>query len=389
MHFMTRTFIPVGQGAFYLEQFGRNPERINVVYDCGSNTDVDLVKKQIDDAFDPGETIHAVFLSHLHEDHMNGLEHLLTRCQVKRLFFPLLTKEFKILLQLKYLSSGKIDEKSFFMRFIEDPKSALEDYFKDHNLDYPLTLHPVISNQPRDDYKRELSEQNTDELGKIPLEPVKSGQSVSPMIDRKYIKEWLYIPFNFREEKRSKILKEKLFQIFGYSCSPEDLLDACKKNPSVIDKIKEAYKAVPGNFNTNSLVLFSGCKDRKMIQYLACDRCWHTHCPRSHCLPSGCLYTGDYEAKGKLKWMELDSAYEDYYDYIGCLQIPHHGSRYNFNVNFLYFPFCELYIASAGYRNKHHHPHGSVIRDILAHGKHLMIVNEYPGSAVYLYVRYR
>ena len=36
---MIRSFLPVGQGAFYCEQFMWNfeTERINIVYDCGSS----------------------------------------------------------------------------------------------------------------------------------------------------------------------------------------------------------------------------------------------------------------------------------------------------------------------------------------------------------------
>ena len=165
---MIRSFVPVGQGAFYLEQFGRVPERTNVVYDCGSSTDVKLIEAQIDDAFEPNETIDAIFISHLHEDHINGLEHILTRCKVKRLFFPLLTNESKILLHLYYISIGAYHEDSFFIRFIDDPKNALDDFFRDHNLDYSLTLHPVRPNQADDDYNDDQygNEQFNSDIGR-------------------------------------------------------------------------------------------------------------------------------------------------------------------------------------------------------------------------------
>lgn len=39
---MLRSFLPVGQGAFYLERFETNDGRINVVYDCGSLTEVNF-----------------------------------------------------------------------------------------------------------------------------------------------------------------------------------------------------------------------------------------------------------------------------------------------------------------------------------------------------------
>lgn len=389
MGIMTRSFLPVGQGAFYLEQFRSASEKINVVYDCGSTTDVKLVKDHIDDMIKPREIIHAVFISHLHEDHMNGLEYLLENYRVKRLYFPLLAKESRILLKLNYYSRGKVNQDNFYINFIDDPKSALEQLFRNPKFDYSLTLHPVIPNHMDDDDNK-LITQGINEQGRIHVIPIESGQSVSQDIVDKNIKEWFYIPFNFCEQERRKTLIAALQDKFGNSYSLDDILDACRnKKTSYIGKVKEAYKNVPGEFNANSLVLFSGCKDLRMTQYVAYDRYCHTYYLCNHCLPSGCLYTGDYHASGKNEWDELESAYKDYYDYIGCLQIPHHGSRHNFNIKFLNLPRCGLYIISAGCRNKYRHPHGSVIRDILTNGKCLKIVNESPGSAVHLCVYYR
>ena len=62
---MIRSFLPVGQGAFYCEQFSvAGPEKINIVYDCGSLTSVSFVEHQIKYNFQEDEVIHAVFLSH-------------------------------------------------------------------------------------------------------------------------------------------------------------------------------------------------------------------------------------------------------------------------------------------------------------------------------------
>lgn len=49
-----RSFLPVGQGAFYCEQFyedDHKDRRVNVVYDCGSSTNVKLVETQIANMF--------------------------------------------------------------------------------------------------------------------------------------------------------------------------------------------------------------------------------------------------------------------------------------------------------------------------------------------------
>lgn len=41
---MLRSFLPVGQGAFYFERFEYDKDRINIIYDCGSLTDVSIVE---------------------------------------------------------------------------------------------------------------------------------------------------------------------------------------------------------------------------------------------------------------------------------------------------------------------------------------------------------
>ena len=65
---MIRSFLPVGQGAFYTEQFDCG---VNVVYDCGSSTSRSAIEKQIACTFESREKIQAVFISHLHEDHIH------------------------------------------------------------------------------------------------------------------------------------------------------------------------------------------------------------------------------------------------------------------------------------------------------------------------------
>ena len=84
---MIRSILPVGQGAFYSEQFKFDSGKINVVYDYGSGTSVKLVEEQIDDVFYTGEEVQAVFISHFDEDHVNGIEHLLKHCRIRRLLF--------------------------------------------------------------------------------------------------------------------------------------------------------------------------------------------------------------------------------------------------------------------------------------------------------------
>ena len=67
---MLRSFLPVGQGAFYRETFNLKEGMHTIVYDCGSLTDLSIVERQIKHEFKRGETVDAVFISHFDTDHV-------------------------------------------------------------------------------------------------------------------------------------------------------------------------------------------------------------------------------------------------------------------------------------------------------------------------------
>lgn len=50
------------------------------------------------------------------------------------------------------------------------------------------------------------------------------------------------------------------------------------------------------------------------------------------------------------------SAYGDYVEYIGCIQVPHHGSRYSYNHGLSELVRCQYYVISAGEKNSFRHP---------------------------------
>lgn len=90
----------------------------------------------------------------------------------------------------------------------------------------------------------------------------------------------------------------------------------------------------------------------------------------------------DYEAGGKQKWSELKKAYSKYWDYIGCVQIPHHGSYKNYNKEFALFD--AYFIISSGLNNRYRHPSGSVIKNLLLNNKYPQIVTEQQSSEAIL-----
>lgn len=371
---MIRSFLPVGQGAFYRESFNVYGRKFNIVYDCGTSTDVKIINNKIDNEFEVGEDIEAVFISHLDNDHINGIEFLLKHCKVKNLFFPLVTSEDKVYLKLKHLLTHSNDD--FAYKFIDNPKEA----FSEINLDYTPSLHQVTYTDKDNEYI----------FNGIDAQRIPSGENVARYVfsdaQSIYKTNWKLIPFNFRQDERVKQLNSALQEEFtDYNSMDEllnHLLDNYEKN---MEKIKSAFKKVKGDFNTNSMTLFSGvCDDyyrqsKCVINKGCCTICGCPDC-RGFIKPNGCLYLGDYDTRGKQKWEELYEAYNEYWKYIGCVQIPHHGSRHNYHKELS--KINAYYIISAGYKNKYQHPHSVVIKDLFFNNCDVNIVTEFQGSQV-------
>jgi len=77
---MIRTFNAVGQGAFYTEKSGNG---FTTVYDCGGQNKK-FVEEKIKKTFLKDGKIGILFISHFHSDHINGVEFLLTHCNIDK-----------------------------------------------------------------------------------------------------------------------------------------------------------------------------------------------------------------------------------------------------------------------------------------------------------------
>lgn len=376
---MLRSFLSVGQGAFYCECFGKkgDVDTINIVYDCGSLTNVKIVEREIKNNFRQGEIIEALFISHLDEDHINGVPFLLKYCNVKRIYFPLITSQNRKLMEI-YYHVNNVD--GFIFEFFTDPYETVRNLSPDAPAEVIGIGEASGENEENEGLDIQRERTGYQRSGEDVFGSIYGKKTIGNTIYDK----WLYIPFNFRQQTRVGILLDNLRNQFGSDITEDDLVQIWKNNaPGDRDKIKQAYRNIPGNFNTNSMVLFSGETDYGLRQYT------YGHCMR--CCPwcdiakrSGCLYTGDYDASGAIKWKELKKAYKEYWKHIGCVQIPHHGSYHNFNEDFLQMD--AYFVISAGYANRYHHPHSSVVKALLLKGIMPHIVTEQVGSAAYFLI---
>lgn len=324
-------------------------------------------------SFEKGEVIHAVFISHLDEDHINGIPYLLKYCKVKNIFFPLITRKHAKYIKLyNVIKYGGVS--TFLADFLENPYAALGKL----EIEEIPRLYQIGEGEERDNG--------------VDAETILSGVDVADIIfggthkKSGLYREWVYIPYNFRQEDRVKQLQTALNTLFHRDMTNADLHEIWKRGIAAErELVKEAYRQVKGSFNTNSMTLYSGVRARGLLWQSMDDmncRCFR-HCG-CNAKEAGCLFTGDYDASGAYKWRDLEKAYRTYWDNIGCVQVPHHGSRHNYNTELA--KMDAFYIISAGKNNTYRHPHSMVIRDLLFGGHVPYIVTEDNSSRVYLVI---
>ena len=390
---MTRTFHPIGQGAFYSEEF-YNSEKgciFRAVYDCGSlkycglqrNSDgTPLKRKDIEErvvqAFPDGHGVDILFVSHLDDDHVNLIPCLkpFKDRQIRRVILPLLSAEERYMLTGYHLSRsrwGKISDA--LNSIINSP----EEYFgKDTKVTF---VRPA-------DGERTIMENEVDDEGvgvdDLP-EEISSLTKISignNLPDKGRMLRWLLIPYNHKP-LRYYNLKGELKNAFGAGFQIANL-----KDPDFVIKnlkdLRRCYKALSDGINRNSMALYSGPLDDTCLssigEVVGCD-IWGRYCPCDqfaeywldrvlrheqssvfHGSP-GCLYTGDVS----LDDADLTRVFGRYVKNIGMVQLPHHGSFDSFGSGNLPID-GQVCVATYGERNSFGHPAYVVKRAVALKG---------------------
>lgn len=369
---LTRVIHPIGQGGFYTETLkNRDGDEFNVVYDCGGNSKTSmenyLERFIYDNAHRRKKRIDAVFISHLHADHVNGLKYLLENAYPRYLFLPQLTDDMVFEVLLHNTQSDRRNEKEVNGLITDLYGEGREYYFETRVIKVSSTDGEARVNLEEDNETIDLSGRG------FSWPSIKSGSKIH------FGTPWLYIPYNPPVKPRKAesfyefIKKElKISCDFGWA----DLPNIVKKTST--QKLREVYsRYFGGNHNAYSMTLFSGLRE---------PMCYHTYyhnyhqlcyndCPcfdRKPYFTPNCLYTGDFEAKGFASY--LRTFYESIWDTISSVQIPHHGSRDNYHPD-LYDAAIKGFI-SVGEKNKYHHPSLDTLISIHRQGCFPMVVTE-------------
>lgn len=387
-----RTLHPVGQGAFYTEQFISDKGIVNVVFDCGSENSHAL--KQCVGKYckyikprDTDPVIDAVFISHFDEDHISGLEELFSKCFIKKIFLPLIDDSKVYSISESFLDSLN----STFFRNI---------------------LNSAISGNPIDGYgdtkvirieSAEDSDVNNDLI--LPLDSdrfnenggkIRSGTCVGLLNNSNYI--WIFRTFNYDNDVGQRSVP--LLHILGADgitlCLNELLKYLFDTNPwqpagkTYKELVHDAYDCVGSkktkNINDNSMVTYSGpindvirCHSNMYISLSGYSNVAYSVSLGS-CDKAGCIYFGDYNAKSKKKFNQYDNHFKNQINLLQLLQIPHHGSYANYNSKLNNPP--KICFISAGLHNQYNHPSGSVLMDMNQNQVPWLWIHEYFGYVI-------
>ena len=367
-----RTFYPVGQGAFYVEEFKLSEDsKFTIVYDCGSTTlKIRGIEKEIERVFPKGHQIDILFISHFHADHINGINKLRKHCKIKRVVLPLIEDEDEIII-LKILNYIEGNGDTYNL-LIENPEMFFNKHEGEREEDTVITQIAPIG------YNGENRDKNILPSGEA-LPDVKVNEL-----------NWVFIPFCSKQNERRKLFEDKLKE---EELSRNDINEMFSNGVNKKEynknkkKLIEIYKSIlPNNdLNETSMALYSGPEeawDNSMIHfYSKFDfrlhfRPTYPYFFKEYEFQSGCLYTGDINLNKDDLVAYIRNKLSEELECIGTLQVPHHGSRHNFEESILTVGNISCAFFSFGIRNDYGHPAYSVFYDVKENGITPCLVTE-------------
>lgn len=360
---MKRNIWPVGHGTFCTEKFYYNCNNFTIVYDCGGNSKA--IKTCVEEFLpeihsrDSKPVIDMVFISHFHHDHINGLDMLMNRANVRRFILPQIdntTLAEAYIYNLSCVNLQEMTDADFCVQDLIYSLATNQERFRE----VPITkIRPSEEGEQPDIY--------TAEEFSRPVLP--SGSSIVLHSEHTGDTIWEFIPVNVYRgtDKQNKLIK--LLQVLSVEERNPivdangnidfDILKRWAENKEQRKKLIEAYKDVfekkeedekKGNLNASCMPLYSGPRDavRTHVGKFTIDEFWgrkrmyrwygdynYMYDSRLIRHTSACLYMGDFEPLTKVGdkthlALLREQLTEKRWNKIGLQQIPHHISNKNY-----------------------------------------------------------
>ena len=361
---------PVGQGGLCEGGLLFDGEAISWLYDCGSDQTSSL-EREIEKV---APTLKLLFISHLHADHVSGIDRLMLHSEVEEVVLPYLNDAARLLVAAQAIEQGRIS--GLFLEFLEDPAAWLQargaqrvTFIGDAD-DLGDDFPPFTPREPR---KPDApgSEKSLKAQMAWDVEPEEFAQGIRTarpgamlqFVGAKSYVDWCFLPYAHGPPK--KMLAEfKAALEIEFPNTTDRAIAAEAKTKSGRDKLEACYAMLWTDHNLVSMSLYAG--PMFADPHIAIDSGgvpnWRGHSRwTEHGSAAGWLATGDANLQRKGRRNSFLRAYGHFLPRTGVLVVPHHGAANSWHDALLAgFPGLVHGIAAAG-PNKWGHPHRAVI----------------------------
>lgn len=371
--------LPVGQGGLHSTLLRAAGREFWFIYDCGSLNESPLSREleQLDNDF--GERpLDLLVLSHLDEDHVNGVERLFSRREVRRVMIPYLDDAEKLLLVAHAAATDAVTESN--LRLYADP----EGWFERHGVGEIIVVRPAPSddiappelpqggppppdNEVEDEWSAMEEGWRFDVHGPQPIDEERPAQSSSaktakrprparakPVAARRelpagrsltirvgFSPAWELVPFWLPVADSAAFAKQvrRRFKLRGKLTDTNlgPILSSYMRRRELAD----LYTAWFRKRNRTSLCLYSGPGWRLRDGGDFGQRAW--------------LSTGDAPLAEPKYQRSFVSYYQSRFQFVDTMVLPHHGARADFPRQGLPGLHPDVWLALAG-KNSYGHP---------------------------------
>ena len=335
---LTRTIHPVGQGAFYSEIFNVRKEKFTAVYDCGSNNNAPLSSE-----IDEFNTVDLIFISHFHNDHINGIKMIQQKGEQNPLIIIPGISHYAFVIDLISNYLHTVDTKCDSISFMLDCLPALS------SANNANRQNQIIIGQDRNWASRIIVVQE----GVVPIGVPDPTDGSEDSFLWRY--DAYFHKYDKTKEKELILQLSKRIPILAANQSGDfqnkewyrDLIEGLSVLD--LDDIKEVFTSIyKGHPNRYSMLVHSYPVDKRK-KYMEC------------------LYTGDIPITESVKatFINIKPHY---------IQVPHHGSKNNFAEG-VYFNHQIAFI-SVGNQNTYGHPSRETLIELVKKCKTVHMITE-------------
>jgi len=409
-------FHPIGQGSFYsglIYEYKSPHHYFNCVYDCGVKGGSSRLNEEIESYKNSyrREKLDVLFLSHLDDDHVNGVVQLLTGIRCSKVYLPYLTPIQRLYVAIRSDAEGNDDNN--YLGFIGSPHDYL---LQQGNIDEIIyvgensersfngieeitnptgnttTVYDNLEVIPERDFSADMSQISIGAGNKVKFK--KGNGRIS------FRQVWEFY-FYHKQASMDKVhqLVDKINELYGMTVTEQlsevDLIRILN-NTNQLNKLRGEFKKVFGDINRAGLLIQHkpiNYKRAELFKNYQVAPFFHHFSPlyRRFSRQSFKIQNPTNEHKWGVTLLTGDIGLNQIDDstYINknkesvrVFQIPHHGSNTGWDANYLEHlnhNGLTSAIINFGYSNTHGHPTYKVLSDLEERNFEICFCNQFEG----------